>query len=219
MRAGMRTANDGDAPTLDMSYGRRRLPAPLYLRADNDAVQCAMADGGGPFRERNGAAVHSLPMLAGIGCSMIFAHIRTRFADAFFPRMMEWQAASVMSWGGFMLFTNDDLMATSPKGYSLMLEWASQPTWAWFASVLGISRLVVLVINGAWRRSPHARAVTAFLACGMWFPLSMSFSTTAGWGFVLATGMLCGDALNIIRTARDARTVDDMYRPKRDAQQ
>lgn len=150
---------------------------------------------------------------------MIFAHIRTRFADAFFPRMMEWQAASVMAWGGFMMFANDDLMATSPKAYTLMLAWASQPVWAWFASILGVSRLIVLIVNGAWRRSPHARAVTAFLACGMWFPLCVSFSVTAGWAFVLALGMLAGDALNIIRTARDARIVDDMHSRPRDAEQ
>jgi hypothetical protein len=143
---------------------------------------------------------------------MILTHIRTRFADAFFPRLMEWQAALVMCVGGILMIGNPTLMADSAIGYDLMLRWADQATWGQFATLLGTVRLMVLAVNGAWRRSPHARAVAAFLSCAVWFPLYVSFSAAAGWGMVFAAGVLFGDLLNIVRTMRDARVVDDTYR-------
>lgn len=145
---------------------------------------------------------------------MILAHFSTRFADAFFPRLLEWQAAGVSFAGGLMMLLNEDLMA-GPSDYRLMLGWATQETWAYAACIVGLIRLVILLINGAWRKSPHARAATAFATCSLWFVLASSFSATAGWGFVLATGMLIGDLLNIARTMRDARIVDDEYRRRR----
>lgn len=143
---------------------------------------------------------------------MILAHIRTRFADAFFPRLLEWQAAFVMAAGGVLMIMNADLMQDSRVGYDLMLRWATQATWGQFALTLGGLRLAVLLVNGAWRRSPHARAMAAFLSCAVWFPLYTSLSAAAGWGMVLAGGMLIGDLLNVVRTMRDARIVDETYR-------
>lgn len=145
---------------------------------------------------------------------MIIAHLTTRFADAFFPRLMEWQAAGVLFAGGLAMLLNDDLMTPGKPGYVLMLGIASQETWAYAASILGLLRLTVLFINGAWRKSPHARALAAFLSCSIWFALATSFSAVAGWGLVLAGGMLVGDLLNIVRTMRDARVVDDAYRSR-----
>lgn len=142
---------------------------------------------------------------------MILTHIRTRFADAFFPRLLEWQAGAVLFAGGVLMLMNADLMIMSPVGYRRMLSIMSQEHWGYLAFTIGSVRMAVLVVNGAWRRSPHARALTAFLSCAIWFPLAMSFAAIAGWGMVFATGMLFGDLLNIVRTMRDARVVDDEY--------
>lgn len=142
---------------------------------------------------------------------MVLANIRTRFADAFFPRLLEWQAAVMMFVGGVLMLTNPRLMELSPIGYERMLDVMAQLHWGYLAFLIGTVRLVVLIINGAWRHSPHARAVAAFLSCAIWFPLALSFSAIAGWGMVFATGMLFGDLLNIVRTMRDARVVDDEY--------
>lgn len=62
---------------------------------------------------------------------MIFAHIRSSFADAFFPRLAEWVAAGVLFALGWMLMVNDGLMTPgSGRGYHLLLEVASQPVWS-----------------------------------------------------------------------------------------
>lgn len=143
--------------------------------------------------------------------SMIFLHIRTRFADAFFPRLSEWVAAAVICGCAWMLAVNKDLMASAPKPFQLMLDVATQPTWAKVCLFLGAARLIILFINGAWRRSPHARSMMATLSCFLWMQIVLSFSATLGLSVVGFAGFLVMDFLNIIRAARDARTVDDAY--------
>lgn len=143
---------------------------------------------------------------------MILAHIRTTFADAFFPRLSEWIAAFVLTALGWMLLVNDDLMAsTTARGYALMLAIASQHTWAVMMILFGLSRLTVLAINGAWRRSPLARGFAAFLACFFWTQITLSFAPTFGFAFIMACGFLGMDLINTFRSMRDARTVADTF--------
>jgi hypothetical protein len=144
--------------------------------------------------------------------SMIVAHIHTRFADAFFPRLSEWFAAFVLFGLGLMLLANDDLMVTgATRGYHLMLEIAPQQTWATVLVTFGTVRLMVLLINGAWRRSPHARAGFAFLSCFFWTQIMLSFAPTFGFSFVMSCGWLVADMINVMRAMRDARTSDDAF--------
>ena len=147
---------------------------------------------------------------------MIFAHIRASFVEAFFPRWAEWIAAIVLLALGGMLHVNDTLMsgavaAGNGRGYRLMLDIADQPTWSAILILFGIARLVILLINGAWRRSPWARAGSAFLACFFWSLIALSFAPTAGYAFILGAGWLVTDMVNIMRAMRDARTVDDAF--------
>lgn len=147
---------------------------------------------------------------------MILAQIRTHFADAFFPRWAEWVAAGTIFMLGWMLSVNDNLMATSTgKGYHLMLEIASQPTWAVALAIFGLMRLLVLLINGLWRRSPWARAISAVFSCFFWTQITLSFAPIFGFAFILAGGFLLMDLVNIVRAMRDARTVDDAYARRR----
>lgn len=146
---------------------------------------------------------------------MFIAHIRDNFAAAFFPRWAEWLAAGVLLGIGMMLTTNDDLMASalasgSGRGYALLLEIAPQSVWALTMTMFGIIRIIILLINGAWRRSPVARAVTAFLSCFFWTQIVLSFQPTFGFAFMMGLGWLVGDMVNIMRAARDARTVNDV---------
>lgn len=148
---------------------------------------------------------------------MIFAHIKASFAEAFYPRWAEWAAAGVLLASGCMLLINADLMgaavaAGNGRGYRLMLSVFSQPTWSVLLILFAFARLLILLINGAWRRSPWARAVSAFLACFFWAMIVLSFAPTFGFAFVAFTGWLVTDLVNITRAMRDARTVDDALR-------
>lgn len=143
---------------------------------------------------------------------MIIAHLRTSFVEAFFPRLSEWTAAAVIAALGWVLMSNPDLMASGTgRGYLLMLAVAPQHAWAKALVVFGAGRLVILLINGAWRRSPLARTITAFLACFLWTQLVLSFAPTFGFAFTMAAGFLGMEIVNTFRAARDMRIVDDAY--------
>lgn len=145
---------------------------------------------------------------------MIFGHIRENLAAAFFPRLSEWFAAFVLISIGTMLSVNTTLMETAIKGgygqgYYLLLAVAPQGAWATAITVFGFGRLLILLVNGAWRRSPMGRAIAAFLSCFFWTQIVLSFAPTFGFAFVMACGWLGADMVNVMRAARDARTVSD----------
>ena len=96
--------------------------------------------------------------------AMLVSHIRTNFTEAFFPRLSEWAPALMITALGWVLMINETLMQPSSKGYTMMLQIADQETWAVAMLAFGVARLAVLLINGAWRRSPHARALAAALS-------------------------------------------------------
>ncbi|TDK38770.1 hypothetical protein E2F50_01045 [Rhizobium deserti] len=106
---------------------------------------------------------------------VILTHIRDNFANAFFPRWSEWWAANLLMVLGFVLTSNPDLMASSKSNaYQLMLMIFTQETWSAVMKVFAFCRLLVLLINGAWRRSPHLRATGAFLSCFFWVQITLS---------------------------------------------
>ena len=143
---------------------------------------------------------------------MILTHIRSSFREAFLPRLPEWHAAGMIFALGWMLSANPDRMATGGGGgYSIMLAIADQPTWSVVLMLFGAIRLLVLLINGAWRRSPWARAAMAFVCCFFWTQIVLSFATTFGFAFILSAGWLVADLVNVFRAMQDARTVDDAY--------
>lgn len=137
---------------------------------------------------------------------------RQHLADAFFPRMSEWGAAGMLFALGWMLSANPDLMGgAKSNAYDLMLAMAHQDTWSKIMMGFGGIRLTILMINGYWRRSPHLRALTAFLSCFFWTQIVLSFAPTFGFVFIFACGYLAQDFATIIRAMRDARTVDDAH--------
>ncbi|MBO9100011.1 MULTISPECIES: hypothetical protein [unclassified Rhizobium] len=147
---------------------------------------------------------------------MMLAHIRDNFAAAFFPRLSEWAAAAGVFLIGLVLAANPDLMATTKtQAYQLMLMIATQRSWAMMLMVFGGARLVVLLINGAWRRSPHLRAAMAFFSCFPYSLIFLSFQPTFGISMVLASIPLGMDMINVLRAAGDARTIDTKMNAQR----
>ena len=151
---------------------------------------------------------------------IMFADARNHFAEAFFPRRSEWAGAALLCLGGWVLSSNPDLMATSSgKAFDLMKATFTQPTWAQLLMVGGGLRLMVLAINGAWRRSPHLRALASILSGFFWWQIAASFYASFGLGYAAYVVFLSLEFSNLIVAARDARTVDDKYAGKLSAGQ
>jgi hypothetical protein len=131
---------------------------------------------------------------------LIIQHIRDKLAAAFFPRRSEWAAASILLGLGWMLSVNEGLMQNSQtKAYDLLLMISPQEAWVAMLIIFASARVLILLINGTWRRSPHARGIGAFLSCLCWTQMVLSFAPSFGYAF------------------RDARTVDHSYAMRRHA--
>jgi hypothetical protein len=104
------------------------------------------------------------------------------------------------------------LFDTAPS-YSAMADLFSQNTWAIICLIVGGGRLTVLAINGAWRRSPHMRAASAFLSCFVWYQISIGLlqAETGGTGLAVYPVLLCLDAFNAIRAFGEAGKSDAIH--------
>ncbi|MDS1135167.1 hypothetical protein [Nitratireductor indicus] len=151
---------------------------------------------------------------------MILAHIKRSFRETFPVRASEWAlAAMIFNWGIILVF-NDDLFASHPS-YRVLKDTMAQDCWTVLCLGVGGFRLLVLLINGAWRRSPHLRAAGAFLSILFWFQISMGFALVGTWGTALAVYpvLLLLDSYNAIRAVTDAAVSDEKFKrqPSTDA--
>ncbi len=138
-------------------------------------------------------------------------YARDGFADYLLSRTPEWIAASMVFTYGWVLATHPGLMQT--HWLFSQMQFLSQPVWAWACVVVGLVRIVVLAINGCWRRSPHARMAAALVSCVLWFQIVLGLTDpNATTGLAVYPLILVMEFANIIRCARDARAVDDRYR-------
>lgn len=150
-----------------------------------------------------------------VGMEELAAMIR-KLGDHFPLRVTEWLAAGMLlSWGVSTLNAPASIWQSAinqPLGY-----WAGQDFWGALAVALALGRLVALFINGALQRSPHARALGAFLSCLIWFQLTLGVLTFT-WAAPAASfypWLFLADVYNVYRASRDARLSDTMRRPRR----
>lgn len=81
-----------------------------------------------------------------------------RFSETFQSRYAEWAMGTGMTLFGFLMIGNDE--AFSQPFYAVMrMVFGHANTLGWIVFLFGIARLVVLFINGAWRRTPLLRII------------------------------------------------------------
>lgn len=86
---------------------------------------------------------------------------------------VEWLFAFIVfSWGLRLL--GAPFLSTNPS-YATLADVADQNTWAIICLALGGARMLVLFINGAWRKSPHARTVLSVLTLVFWVFVCFGF--------------------------------------------
>lgn len=121
--------------------------------------------------------------------------------ETFEARASEWALASAMMLLAFMAFYNVTLF-DSPS-FRVMASMADQYTWGWIFMTVGASRLAVLLINGAWWRTPAFRTLFSFMSVGVWFWLTLGLSGNFAIGFAVFPPMMALDFYNALRAARE----------------
>ena len=131
-----------------------------------------------------------------------------------FPhRSSEWGLAAMLFLWGVVLLLDPGIFARS-CAYHGMDDLLSQRGWAMLCLMTGWLRLVMLGVNGLWRRSPHLRAIGAFVGSVFWFQITMSFiqSDTVSTGLAVYPVLFLLDAYNVFRAVNDAGQADKFYR-------
>lgn len=127
-----------------------------------------------------------------------------------FPiRITDWLLSAMLFSWGMTLFVIQPQVWDLPL-YEGLSDIAAQRTWAAIATVVGLTRLAALFVNGAVRRSPHLRAFGAGISTLIWLQISLSllFSTQPTAAAAIYPWLMFADMFNVYRAARDAGTSD-----------
>lgn len=143
---------------------------------------------------------------------MILGHFSQSLRDTFPTRASEWALGLMLFLWSVVLTFNVDLFASTPS-FSVLSQLMPQGTWALLCMIAGGGRLIMLLINGAWRRSPHLRAIAAFVSCFFWFQISIGIlqAGTFGTGLAIYPILFLLDVYNVFRASRDAGSSDRIH--------
>lgn len=132
-----------------------------------------------------------------------------KLQDHFPMRVTDWLLASILCTWGIAALWIDPTTWNQPI-YS-GLNYFPREVWAAVGIIIGISRLIALFINGALRRTPHVRAVGAFLSCWVWWWLALGMLTAhqISFGIGVYPWLLIAEVYNVYRAASDARLSDN----------
>lgn len=134
---------------------------------------------------------------------MIVAHSFESLKNTFEARASEWALTGVLVSMAVVFLVNDTMFYG--ENFSRLREILdSRFGWAAVFSVVGLVRLAVLVINGAYWRTPHFRAATAFFSAGVWFLLFLGFVRNGSMMAAIAPWIFLLDAYNIKRASHEA---------------
>lgn len=98
--------------------------------------------------------------------------IIVRFSDHFRYRRTEWLLAVSMVVIGLSYSLIPDLFDTTY--FTTMLAIMPQEQWALLVLSLGVMRVTMLAINGAWRATPIFRTIGAVFGTMLWMTLFVS---------------------------------------------
>jgi hypothetical protein len=141
--------------------------------------------------------------------------IRVRLSSHWRIRRSEWLLSLCILSLGIVYLNVPGLF--EPQYFAMMMAFMPQRDWGILATCVGLFRLTLLLINGAWRASPHGRALGAQVSCFMWAMLFVSAvgaeKTVQSVGFWLIFFIF--DAFSAVDAAGDARMADEKARAAR----
>ena len=127
--------------------------------------------------------------------------------DHFKLRVSEWFATALLIQFGLILYGPEQVFPHAPN-FAVLATWASEQTWGLICLILGGIHWAALTINGTFPRfkySPHVRAISSFLACYLWFQITLGIAMSGQGGTGLGTYrlVLLLELWNFIRACQD----------------
>lgn len=137
--------------------------------------------------------------------SMVIVHNMSiqSLRETFEARASEWMLTGAIISLAIVFFANEE-MFTREAFQGLRDISGNRLMWATAFAVIGFIRLTVLIINGAYWRTPHFRAATAFLCTVIWFALCAGFARNGSVLIAIVQWIFFLDAYNTRRAAKEA---------------
>lgn len=139
---------------------------------------------------------------------MIFLESITAIRETFSKRVSEWSNAGITFVLGWLFLLNTGMFEANPEIWKRLAIFATQTTWGWSCLTIGTIRLVALVVNGAYVRSPAVRAVCAFITSFLWYQLAVSLIPNAAIGAAVFPILTLADIYNTIRAGGEAGSAE-----------
>ena len=140
----------------------------------------------------------------------ITLHALTSLKATFPIRKSEWLMAFATC-AFWLLFSVRYDLFTSSDAYNGLAALAPQWVWSWFCFFVGIGRLAVLFVNGAYWRTPHARAAFAFLNYFLWYNLTVGLSVNLSLGMISFTTFFFADVFNFRQAFSEAAASEGIH--------
>ena len=102
-----------------------------------------------------------------------------RFRETFRERMPEWGCAAAQTVWGLIVLQPEPLF--NRPFFAPLARIASEEAWGWSAFLIGIMSLTVLLINGAWWRTPVFRQIGCIFRIALWAGLAVG-ALSVEWG-------------------------------------
>ncbi|MEF2073466.1 hypothetical protein [Consotaella aegiceratis] len=102
-----------------------------------------------------------------------FLRLVSRIWHSICDRLTDWLLTGFTLAWGITLAGEGDTFALS--SFAVIKTWAPEMAWAVACLIVGFARLALLIINGAWRKSPHLRIAAALGTIPLWTLLSIGY--------------------------------------------
>lgn len=90
--------------------------------------------------------------------------------------------------------------------FAILQAWASIEAWTLFCLAGGTARLVLLIANGGWKKSPHFRVCAAFCTFWLWLAIAkgIELADTGSTGVGAYTIAALGELISMYRALKEA---------------
>lgn len=114
-------------------------------------------------------------MTRSIAAAVVLAAMKHAISEKYPTRSVEYMLAWMsLAWSARVLWPGDIMVGPT---YVPLITVAPEYVWGVFGLIFGAARIVGLIANGGWKRSPLVRLVCAFIGFQFWLVLFALYST------------------------------------------